>query len=424
MEKKFDLIVVGGGFAGTFAAVEAARHGAKVCLVEKYNCLGGAAAFALVSPFMRYWTHMPKTGEKKYLTGDLFRELAEEAIALSNLDEKQLATRETLFDEESMKLAMNRMALRNGVTLLFNTTVTAVHAEGGVIRSVDAVCKAVSFELFADYFIDATGDAELSYLAGCECELGREGDGLCQPMTLCFRVGGIDKDVFMANRLDMQEKYKAWQADGRLSNPRENVLFFRNYNDGVIHFNTTRVIRKCPTDPFALTEAEIEAREQVHEMMRFLRTDVKGCENARLLSTALQIGIRESRRVVGEYRLTEEDLCSFARFEDGIATSNYAIDIHSPDGSGTRFQEFSDGEWYEIPYRCLIPKGKENLLVAGRCISSSHEAQASYRIMPFCAELGQAAGCAVALARESKKTVRTLDVFRLREILRSEGFAI
>ncbi len=424
MRRKFDLIVVGGGFAGTFAAMEAARHGVSVCLVEKYNCLGGAAAYALVSPFMSYWTRMPETGEKKYLAGNLFRELAEEAIALSNLDEKQLATRETLFDEESMKLAMNRMAIKNGVTLLFNTTVTAAEVEGGVIRSVKAACKAVEFTLFADHFIDATGDAELSYLAGCECEIGREGDGLCQPMTLCFRVGGIDKEKFMENRPKMQALYKEWQAAGKISNPRENVLFFRNYNDGVIHFNTTRVTHKSPTDPFELTEAEIAARERVYEMMHFLRTAVDGCENARLLSTALQIGIRESRRVIGEYVLSEKDLLSLARFEDGIAASNYAIDIHSPDGSGTRWQEFSDGEWYEIPYRCLLPKGKENLLVAGRCISSTHEAQASYRIMPFCAEIGQAAGCAVALARQSGKTVRTVDVSRLREILRSEGFLL
>ena len=192
----------------------------------------------------------------------------------------------------------------------------------------------------------------------------------------------------------------------------------------MIHFNTTRVTHKSPTDPFALTEAEITAREQVYEMMRFLREAVDGCENARLLSTALHIGIRESRRVIGDYVLCEKDLVSLARFEDAIAVSNYAIDIHSPDGSGTRFQEFRDGEWYEIPYRALLPKGFENLLVAGRCISSTHEAQASYRIMPYCAEIGQAAGCAAAVAKKSGKTVRTVDVKEVQRILRSEGFVI
>ena len=184
------------------------------------------------------------------------------------------------------------------------------------------------------------------------------------------------------------------------------------------------MIKKSPTDPFEITEAEIAAREQIFEMMEFLRTAVEGCEHARLLSTALQIGIRESRRVMGEYVLCEQDLISLARFEDAIAVANYAIDIHSPDGSGTRFQEFADGEWYEIPYRCLLPKGFQNLLVAGRCISSTHEAQASYRIMPFCAEIGQAAGCAVAVAKASKRSVRTVEVPEVQKILRAEGFVI
>jgi len=426
MKTKYDLIVVGGGFAGTAAAIEAARHGTDVLLIEKYNCLSGAAAYALVSPFMAYWTHMPETKERKYLAGNLFMELCEEALKLTapSVDTNTDAIRDSLFDEESMKLAMIRMARAAGVTLLFNTTVTAVQAENGVVRSVKAVCKAVEMEFSADQFIDATGDAELSYLAGCECEVGRDGDGLCQPMTLCFRVGGIDKAKFEPFRPKMQALYKEWQAEGKLSNPRENVLCFRNYNNGVIHFNTTRVTHKSPTDPFALTEAEITAREQVYEMMRFLREAVDGCENARLLSTALHIGIRESRRVIGDYVLCEKDLVSLARFEDAIAVSNYAIDIHSPDGSGTRFQEFRDGEWYEIPYRALLPKGFENLLVAGRCISSTHEAQASYRIMPYCAEIGQAAGCAAAVAKKSGKTVRTIDVKEVQRILRSEGFVI
>ena len=424
MKTKYDLIVVGGGFAGAAAAIEAARHGTDVLLIEKYNCLGGAAAFALVSPFMRYWTTMPQTKERKYLTGNLFLEMCDRALELTCEQNGEFSFTDTLFDEECMKLALLRMAREAGVTLLFNTNVTAANVKNGRILSLKAACKAVEMEFSADHFIDATGDAELSAMAGCICEVGREEDGLCQPMTLCFRVGGIDKEKFMPNRDKMQALYKEWQAAGRIHNPRENILSFRNYNAGVILFNTTRVIRKSPTDPFAITEAEIEAREQVFEMMTFLRTAVAGCEHARLLSTAMHIGIRESRRVIGDYVLKLEDLTSLARFEDAIATSNYAIDIHNPNGSGTTWQEFEDGEWYEIPYRSLLPKGFENLLVAGHCISSTHEAQSSYRIMPYCAELGHAAGCAVALAKRSGKTVRTLDVKELQGILRSEGFAI
>ena len=423
MKTKYDLIVVGGGFAGSFAAIEAARHGADVLLIEKYNCLGGAAAFALVSPFMGYRTGMPD-GTLKNLAGDLFFDIVREAQAVSAPPAPPVAESVTLFDEESMKLVLARRALKYGVTLLFNTTVTGVKREDGVIRSVSAVCKACEMEFFADSFIDATGDAELSALAGCECEVGRTEDGLCQPMTLCFRVGGIDKERFEKKKHKVNEIYNSWKEQGKIKNPRENVLCFQNYNDGVVHFNTTRVIRKSPTNPFEITEAEIEAREQVYEMMNFLRTAVDGCERARLLSTALQIGIRESRRVIGEYVLCEEDLVSLARFDDAIAVSNYAIDIHNPNGTGTVFREFKDGEWYEIPYRCLVPLGMNNLLVAGRCISSTHEAQASYRIMPFCAEIGQAAGCAAAVAKKNGTSVRAVDVSEVRRLLREEGFVI
>ena len=423
MKTKYDLIVVGGGFAGSFAAMEAARHGADVLLIEKYNCLGGAAAFALVSPFMRYITKMPD-GELKNLAGDLFLEIVKEAQEISGPPASPTEESPTLFDEESMKLVLVRKALACGVKLLFNTTVTSAEVEGGTIRSVSAICKAVKMEFEADIFIDATGDAELSALVGCRCDVGREEDGLCQPMTLCFRVGGVDKEKYLKIKPEINKIYSEWQKEGKIKNPRENVLCFPNYNDGVIHFNTTRVIRKSPTDPFAITEAEIEAREQTYEMMNFLRETIDGFQHARLLSTALHIGIRESRRVIGEYVLTEEDLVSLARFDDAIAVANYAIDIHNPNGTGTFIRRFEPGEWYEIPYRCLLPLKTNNLLVAGRCISSTHVAQASYRIMPFCAEIGQAAGCAAAHAMRSGKTLRGVDVPEVRNTLRSEGFAI
>ena len=423
MKTKFDVIVVGGGFAGSFAAIEASRHGADGLLIEKYNCLGGAPAFALVSPFMGFRTKMPD-GEMKNLAGELFLEIIRDAKAIAGAPTPPTVETLTLFDEEAMKLALVRKALSSGVNLLFDTNVISVNSENGTIRSITAICKAVKMEFEADTFIDATGDAELSTLAGCKCEVGRSEDGLCQPMTLCFRVGGVEKEKYLKAKPLLNKIYKEWQNAGKIKNPRENVLCFPNYNDGVIHFNTTRVVRKSPTDPFAITEAEIEAREQVYEMMNFLREAVDGFQNARLLSTALQIGIRESRRVIGDYVLSEEDLLSLSRFDDAIAVSNYAIDIHNPGGAGTVLKEFGAGEWYEIPYRCLTPLGMNNLLVAGRCISSTHEAQASYRIMPFCAELGQAAGCAAAVAKKCGKTVRNVNIGEVRKILRSEGFAI
>lgn len=418
MNQQHDLIVVGGGFSGVCAAIEAARAGLDVLLIEKYNCLGGAAANCLVMPFMRYWSVMPDTKEKQNLAGNLFLEIVEE---LQRLDPK---TSQTCFDEEILKLVLNRMCLESGVELLFNTTVVEVKREGNRIAGVEAFGKSRRLSLSANAYIDATGDAELSMLAGCECRVGRESDGLCQPMTLCFRMSGIDKDAFAEHRSKINPLYKEFKEQGKIKNPREDVLIFGNFNKGVLHFNTTRVVKMDPTDPFAVTKAEIEAREQVFEIWSFLRENIPGFENSRVQSTALQIGIRESRKIVGEYTLTVEDLKSLARFEDAIATANYDIDIHNPAGSGTSHYYFPDGDWYEIPYRCLIPKGMENLLVAGRCISSTHEAQASYRIMPYCAELGQAAGVAAAVAKRNSSSLREVDVCEVRTLLRERGFAI
>lgn len=419
MKTKYDLIIVGGGFAGTAAAIAAARRNVDVLLIERCNALGGAAVNQLVMPFMPYSTRMPETNEQKYLCGGLFLEILSEMNKFTGQNGYSGE-----FDEEILKLVLNRMALKAGVQLLFNTTVTEVRTKGRTITSIKALGKSRVMELSADHFIDATGDAELSMMAGCRCKLGREKDSLCQPMTLCFRMSGVDKKKFTENRSKINPLYKEFQAKGLIKNPRENVLIFNNFNDGVLHFNTTRVVRHDPTDPFAVTAAEIDAREQVFEILNFLKANIEGFENARILSTALQIGIRESRKIVGEYTLTQEELKALARFPDGIAVANYDIDIHNPEGAGTSHYYFGKGEWYEIPYRCLIPKDMDNLLVAGRCISSTHEAQASYRVMPFCSELGQAAGTAISLAKESGKPLRDIHIPTLQDILRSEGFLI
>lgn len=419
MKNKYDLIVVGGGFAGVCAAMEVGRKGLRVLLIDKYNCLGGAAANCLVSPFMNYWTNDPVTEEKKLLTGDLFNEIIDEMEKLGGLHEKG-----NIFDEEILKLVLNRMCDRYGVQLLFNTTVTDVNKCDDKILSVTAWGKSRKLELFADYFVDATGDAELSVMAGCGYHVGREEDGLCQPMTLCFRMGGIDMELFHANRATINPLYHQFQQKGLIKNPRENVLLFLTMHDGVIHFNTTRVVKHDPTDPADVTKAELLAREQVFEIHNFLKENIPGFEKSYVLSTALQIGIRESRMVEGEYTLTVDDLKSLARFDDAIAVANYDIDIHNPEGSGTSHYYFGAGEWYQIPYRCLLPKDCTNLLVAGRCISSTHEAQASYRIMPFCAELGQAAGAAVSVAVKDNTTLRGVDIKELQSILRSEGFVL
>lgn len=420
MKTKYQLIVAGGGWTGVCAAIAAARQGVDVLLVERWNCLGGAASGNLVSPFMRYWTTMPETKEKKMLCNGIFLEICDAMREAGGMKDDD----DNYFDEEIMKLVMNRMTLAAGVQLLFNTVISGVSVEDGCIRSITCATKAGALTLTADYYIDATGDAELSMLAGVPFRLGRDEDQLCQPMTLCFRMGGVDKEQFRAHRGEINPLYNKFQAEGKIKNIRENVLIFENFNDGVLHFNTTRVVRKNPTDPFDVTEAEIEAREQVFEMQQFLKENIPGFENCRVLSTAMQIGARESRMIEGEYTLTAEEMKDLTVFPDAIATGDYDIDIHNPEGSGTSHYYFNMGEWYTIPYRCMIPKKITNMLVSGRCISSTHEAQASYRIMPIVATLGEAAGTAIGVAAADQTDVRNVDISKVQNILRENGFII
>ncbi len=410
--KKYDVAVIGGGFAGASAALAAARGGADVILVEKSNCLGGAAVNCLVNPFMPYSTRID--GERVDLSAGIFKEITER-IAIEDANEGYC------FSEETLKYVLNEMMLESGVKLLFHATLARAEVASYGISSAVFTTKCGDVKIEADYFIDCTGDARLAFLSGCPTVLGRPGDHLCQPMTLCFRVGNVDVKKFFASRPHLQEMWKAALREGKLINPRENILVFTTPTDNILHFNTTRVVKKNPTDPFDVTEAEILARRQVHEVFGFMKEHAEGFERAVLLSTAMEIGVRESRMIAGEYVLTEDDCRTFTKFPDGIAACNYDIDIHNPEGTGTSHYYFPEGAYYTIPYRSLIPTGVDNMLVAGRCISSDHGAQASYRIMPTVACIGEAAGTAIALAVKKKCKTGDVDTRELRERLKNNG---
>ncbi|MBE6589018.1 MAG: FAD-dependent oxidoreductase [Ruminococcaceae bacterium] len=417
----YEIVVVGGGFAGACAAIAAARRGRDVLLIEKYNCLGGAAVYDLVNPFMGNWTRDPeKPDEIVDLSCGMFLEIVARMEKMGGCRYLNGIT----FNEEILKYVFNQMAVESGVHLLYGTYVTDVKTDAGRIVSVTASNVSGSCEIEAECFIDATGDANLSYLAGCSYRVGRASDGLCQPMTLCFRLGNVQAPDKKDFKVRINRLYKQYYKEGRFRNPRENILVFDTLNDNVMHFNTTRVVKMDPTDAEDVTRAEIEAREQVFELYDFLRTNFEECKDSILLSTGLQIGARESRMIDGEYLLTAEDLLSFASFPDSIAVCNYDIDIHSPDGSGTSHYYFPNGKYYQIPYRALIPRGVSNLLVAGRCISATHEAQASVRIMPTCSNLGEAAGLAASLCVRDKAGVRDINIGELQSLLVENGARI
>ena len=411
---KYNLVVVGGGLTGVAAAVSAAREGLTVLLVEKSGCLGGAISNCLVYPFMPYWTK-PYWGEaaknKKYLSQGIFKEMKERH------DKYVTDCKDHEFNSEYFKIVLDDMTVESGVTVLFHSVLADVKKQGEKITAIEIIAKSQHITVEADFFVDATGDGDLFYLAGCDYQLGRESDGFCQPMTTCFRMSGVDLDLFTEERPKLQELYKEKQAKGEITNPRENILVFFGVGEDVLHFNSTRVIKLNPTDPFDVSHAEVMARRQIHELVSFLKENSKAFNESALISIAVDIGVRESRKLKGVHILTADEIINCTQFEDSIALGNYDIDIHNPTGTGTSHRFFGDGEYYTIPYRSLLPKEFNNLLVAGRCLSATHEAQASVRIMPTCACLGQAAGTAVAVAFKSDKNAHTVDVKSLQNKL-------
>lgn len=420
--KKYDIIVAGGGFAGAAAAIAASRCGSSVLLFDKSNCLGGAAANCLVNPFMPYATHVD--GEVKKLSAGIFKEIRDRLDEMRQITGEMLHSDSPTFSEEHLKLVLNRMALESGVNLLFHAYLSDVTCEDGKITSLTVATKAGNISLCADYYIDATGDADLAVQSGCQYHLGRPADNLCQPMTLCFRLSNVDLEKFAAERPHMQELYKQFQAEGKIKNPRENILIFPTVQANGLHFNSTRIVKLNPVDPFDVTRAEIEAREQVLELYLFLKENLESMKHAELVSTAAEIGVRESRMIDGLHLLTGTELKECTRFEDSIACGNYDIDVHNPEGSGTSHYYFPDGQYYEIPYRSLLPKEISNLLVAGRCISADHDAQASIRIMPIVCSLGEAAGVGASVAAKEGVAPAQANIKEIQRILVENGAVI
>ncbi len=410
-----DVIVAGGGPAGVCAAIAAAEQGADVLLIERYGFLGGMATAGLVNPFMTYWA-----GAQQIIKG-LFQRILEALDARG----ARLATGPDgcdPFDPEQMKLVLLQLCLQAGVRLRLHTMLAGAEVHDGVVHALYG-CSKSGFERFAGaVFVDCTGDGDIAAAAGAEVMMGREQDGHCQPMTLNFRMAGVDERR-MPDRATINRLYDAAKQRGEIDNPRENVLFFPTTRCGEFNFNTTRVVMLNGTDADELTQAEIQGRRQLQQMVDFLRRRVPGFENAYLAASGTQIGVRETRRIKGDYILSGDDVLGARKFADGIARGSYDVDIHNPAGTGTVIKSLPEGESYDIPYRCLTPCGLTNLLVAGRPISADHAAHSSLRVMPIAMAIGEAAGVAAAMSVPTRD-VRQVDVGRLRRQLLGRGVSL
>jgi len=411
-----DILICGAGPSGVAAAISAARLGAGVVLVEKYGFPGGMATAGLVNPFM----------VSKFEGRDLVRGIFEEIVKAlreknAALDGELFGQPHIVFDPEVLKLLLLELLEKASVKTIYHSFVCGSIMKGDEIKGVVASTKSGDLRFFAKAVIDATGDGDVAALSGCSFEQGREKDRLCQPATLNFRVSGVDESR-MPLREQMDALYLEAKKKGSVRSPRENLLWFETTQKGTLHFNSTRIPRIDATDVLDLSKAEIEGRKQAESLFEFLRSSVPGFEASYISSVACQAGIRESRRIKGLYTLTADDVTEGRKFEDAIARCNYPIDIHDPgSGSSTVFKKLGPGIFYEIPFRCLVPQKIKRLLVAGRAVSSTHEALSSLRTMPTCMAMGQAAGAACALAVKKQILPKDLNSLELIRALNEQG---
>ena len=442
----WNVIVCGGGMSGVCAATAAARLGAKTLLVERDASLGGTMANNLVGPMMTF--HSPS----QQVVGGLAQEVVDRLIALGGsvghiLDTSDYCPTITPFEAEALKLVSQRMVREAGARILYNTFISGVVKEGDTLTGIQITNKGGVSQLHADVIIDCSGDADVAYLAGAPTEMGRAGDGLVQPLTLMFKLTHVDNAALRAYSADhlpevmlddrqvknylnqalnknygFADKLTKYLDEGKAITERRDILFFNTIHEDEVSVNSTRVSRVNPLDPWELSEAENTAREQVFGLYEFFKKEVPGFEQCRLGAVGFRIGVRESRRIVGEYVLTAEDILNQRSFPDAIARSAYPIDIHAVKKDEEEFDSFGyHGEVYEIPYRCLVPLAVEHLLVAGRSISTTHEAQGSVRVSPTCMAFGQAAGTAAVLAMHEEVSPRAVDTSALRELLIKQG---
>ena len=415
-----DVLVCGGGPAGFAAAVAAARQGADTLIVEQPGCLGGMATSGLVGGFER------TVGRE-----GIFTEV------MTRLAQMGAAHRTPLgvdnFEAEQVKYVMMLMAEEAGAKSLLFTFVEDAIVEGNKVRGVIVANKSGRQAVRAKVVIDATGDADVAFRAGVDCEKGRA-DGHMQACSLMFRLGGIDEKKLAEGMKEFTDKSPDLtvraRAAGEVHLPDYVYRVYFGGKGSTIResqasVNIDTIIGVDATDAQEVTEAMNLSRKRVFELVEFYRKHVAGAENCYLLDTGALLGVRETRRIVGVSTVTVEDVLSARKLADGICRASFFIDLH--DGQWPRLTPEvrrmlwpPNRDWYEIPYGCLVPKKVDGLLVAGRCISSERLANGSLRIMPTCMGVGQAAGVAAQLCAARSVEPRNADVEKVRAILRKD----
>ena len=433
-----DVLVVGAGPAGIMAALAAAEEGLRVTLVERHGFVGGNLVLGL--PVLGFLSQkgVPIIAGLPQRFIDRLRDIG----AARDHQPCPLHVSLTLIEPEAAKTVALQMLVEFGVNVMLHSQCVGVIMDEERSRRIVIENKAGREAIVAKVFIDCTGDGDVAFRAGVPCEKGNAHGGM-QPPTLMFCMAGVDTERLRSSLANESEKYQAdvippdyfrqnrrfivvglrqlieKARDAGLSIPTERTILITALREGEVWVNMTRVKGVDGTDPSSLSEGERQARAQIKDIVSYLVGYVPGFEKAILVKAAPFLGIRETRRIVGRYVMTRDDVLSCRRFDDAIAVGSYPIDLHRPDDNDCTLEWC--GDCYDIPYRSLLPLGAQNLLVAGRCISTTHEAMAAVRVMSTCMAMGQAAGCGSALAVQQGVSPSAIDVGRLREHLRARG---
>ncbi len=415
--KRFDVIVCGAGPAGICAAVAAARQGAKVALLERYGVPGGNLTCGHVGPILG----MVGKGTMR-----------DELMALLEVPDNDMIGRVGVaHDMQRAKTVLTEFIHHENIEVYLQTMAADALVEDHRVTGVVISTKEGLLALEGKVVVDATGDGDVAAFAGCQIEKGRE-DGLMQPVTLEFTLDNVDEDrgVICIGDVDDVEfngqrfldYCKQCAQKGMLPEHLAAVRLHPTVHKGERQVNTTQANGVDSTKIEDLYPAELALRGQIDTLIRFFRENLPGYENCKYIASGTTTGIRESRRVVGEYLITAEELAAGKRFDDVVVhRAEFIVDIHNPAGAGQAEEKIQYVVPYDLPYGCFVPKGVDGLMTAGRCISGTHRAHASYRVMSICMAMGQAVGVAAALCARQGCQPRALDVKALQKELTALG---
>lgn len=428
---EFDVVVIGGGPAGLAASVSAARHGARTLLVERYGFLGGMGTAGGVTNFAGLYGR--KNGEMQQVVHGVVDELLERIDALGGLNQPQDGMlgriRVRSYDVSAYKCAADQWLLSAGVQLLFHAWAAAVVMDGPAIAALVVETKSGRQAIRAQRFIDCSGDADVAHFAGLPFELG-DGQGSALFPSTMFRIGHVDAARALAavgefSAINTLMDDSELRTPGRYQFPRKGAILRPNKNPAEWRANVTQIrnaagLAMDATDARQLSEGELEGRRQITEYFRFLKNEVPGFEQSAIVDIAPQVGIRETRRVCGDYALTGEDILSSARFDDVIGINAWPMEMHVDGAISWGFPRDEQRAYNDLPWRMLTNSAVPNLLVAGRCASMTHEGQSAARASGGCFVMGQAAGTAAAMLT-SGQAFRDIPIADLQQQLSQDG---